>query len=141
MKPDAYLHKRCLYQIQKTVVGPIEFGYTFIYDDGIVVDPVALDFEKDELAICSTIVDLHNWCLLTTRKLISVVDKKTSVADMEQSKLLSYGRFKNQEEKKFTKGKILNEQGEELQYWIEVGVASMVMIQGIKTRTLLQEKK
>lgn len=98
------------------------------------------DFQEEEIAICSTKIDAENWSLLTTQRLLTKSKNNLRVTEIEFASHVSYGDFKGYLYPNFTTGTIVTAEGDTFEYFIETGKASMVMVQGVKTRIQIQNK-
>lgn len=90
------------------------------------------ELHNDELIICSIIIDADNFSVLTTKKLVTLQNGILSSGSLINSTDQFYGNFKS-EAQRFSLGSVELENGEILEYFIETGRASMIMIQGVKT--------
>ncbi|WP_137905996.1 hypothetical protein [Chryseobacterium sp. 2VB] len=137
-KNDQSKHRICISKIKRTTIKPYDaFQWTKFYEDNYsfydAYPGISIQLNAEELLICSTIIDLDNYSILTTQKLI------TSEKGVLESGLIIhaenglYGNFKGHGNEKFTFGKIILENGKILKYFIETGKASMVMVNGVKT--------
>ncbi|MCC3216517.1 hypothetical protein LIV57_14720 [Chryseobacterium sp. X308] len=137
-KTDRAKHRICISKIKRRTIQPYDvFQWTSFYEDNQTFfnayPNIPIQLKEEELLICSTIIDLDNYSILTTQKLI------TSEKGVLESGLIIhaenglYGNFKGHGNEKFTFGKIILENGKILKYFIETGKASMVMVNGVKT--------
>ncbi|MEP4091616.1 hypothetical protein [Reichenbachiella sp.] len=139
-KSDEQIHKICVRNITKSLMEDANLKYTQIFKkiEEVNIDEVILATE--EIPICSTILDKHNWSLLTTQRLITKKEGTILETDIETANNLKYGDFKGYQDKEITMGKVETSDGEELEYFIETGKTSMVMVQGVKTRIQIQNR-
>lgn len=114
--------------------------FSSIYDLDNQHFPLSLKLAQNELLICSVILNSENWSLLTSQRLISVVDKERKQINMNEAELKSYGMFKDTYKKVYTLGQLKDKKGTFFNYHIETGKASMIMVQGVKMRLLLNPK-
>ena len=98
---------------------------------------ILIEVDEAELIICSTVIDEHNFSILTSRKLITNENGEFNLGHMDAATHLSFGHFKDV--KPFTFGIIQLKNGIDIKYFIETGKASMMMIQGVKTLIRTQE--
>ncbi|WP_250253837.1 hypothetical protein [Chryseobacterium sp. Marseille-Q3244] len=94
---------------------------------------ISIKLTDSELLICSIIIDTNNYSILTTQKLITSENGIVNFGEIKEAEIKNYGDFKDYKTENFTFGKISLKQEKELKYFIEIGKASMVMIQGVKT--------
>jgi hypothetical protein len=89
----------------------------------------------NELPIAITHVDIDNWTLLTTKKIISNI--KGVLRQTFASKVVNWtwGDFKGYKEKPTTLGHLTLDDNTTLNILTETGKASMIMIYGIMTLT------
>ena len=102
--------------------------------------PLSLKLAQNELLICSVILNSENWSLLTSQRLISVIDKERKQININEAEHKSYGMFKDTYRKEYTLGQVKDNKNAIFNYLIETGKASMIMIQGVKMRLLLNPK-
>jgi len=139
-KSDKSIHNICIAKIKRSTMKPYDFKWTTFYenDSKALFQNFPFELSDDELIICSTIIDSNNFSILTTRKLITNEDGILSFGSLINAKNLLYGEFKSKNED-FTFGKVELENGEFLKYFIEIGKASMIMVQGVKTSIDIQQ--
>lgn len=139
-KTDQQIHKICIRNITKSLGDDAELRCTKIFfkNDELNINEVTL--LPNEIPICSTIIDVNHWSLLTTQRLLTKKGDTIFIADIETANNRLYGDFKGVQGKAFTIGRIETSEGNELEYFIETGKSSMVMVQGIKTRVQIQNK-
>jgi hypothetical protein len=140
MKSDRSIYNICVASIKRSTIKPYNFKLTKLYEDDSKDHFVHFPFEIDEqeLVICSTIIDHDNFSFLTTRKLITNNKGNLRSGSLINAKNKSYGGFKNKTSE-FTLGNVILENGENLNYFIEINTASMIMIQGLKTLIQIQQ--
>ncbi len=96
---------------------------------------IELELLDNELIICSTVIDIDNFSVLTTRKLVTKEKGILLSGNLNDAKDKLYGDFKGVLRKEpFTFGMVQLDNGNDLQYFIETGRASMIMIYGVRTR-------
>lgn len=120
---------------------PYDFKWTKFYDAKTDYPNTELSFnlEENELIICSTIIDVDNFSILTTRQLVTKRQGQIYSGYIQGAIDKQYGDFKGHKDKSITHGQVQLINGKELNYFIETGKASMVMIHGV--RTLLRTTK
>lgn len=140
-KSDKSLHNICIAAIKRSTMKPYDFKWTMFYefDQGIPASGLPIIETGNERMICSTFIDAENYSILTTRQLITKQNGQLSSGSMDGAIDKAYGDFKGYQDKLFTVGQILLQNGTELNYFIETGRASMVMIYGV--RTLIRTSK
>ena len=141
MRDDSSIHKICILAIKKSLMDTAELSFTSIYENRDSKLPFQLGLNFSELPICSTIKDSDNWSILTTQRLLSKINSVFTEANMETAQNRYYGDFKGYKSEQFTLGKVENSIGEEIEYLIETGKSSMVMVQGVKKRILIQQNQ
>lgn len=141
MKTDKSIHNICIAAIKRRTRKPYDFKWTRFYESNAeFANPVLINnMAEDELIICSTIIDENNYSILTTRRLLTKQDGQLIIGNLEGAKDKLYGDFKGYKVKGFTFGKVELQSGAELSYFIETGIASMVMVYGVST--LIQTTK
>lgn len=91
------------------------------------------NFIETELPILQTFIDINNWTLITTRQIISCLDKNTKSTYADKVVSWQWNGFKGYQKQNFTIGRLELENDETLQILIEPGSASMVTIYSIMT--------
>lgn len=137
-KNDQSKHRICISKIKRTTIKPYDsFQWTKFYENNHsfydAYPDIPIQLNEEELLICSTIIDLDNYSILTTQKLITLENGVLESGLIIDAKNGLYGNFKGYENEKLTFGKIILEQGKTVKYFIETGKASMVMVYGVKT--------
>jgi len=137
-KNDQSKHRICISKIKRTTIKPYDaFQWTKFYEDNYsfydAYPGISIQLNEEELLICSTIIDLDNYSILTTQKLITLEKGVLESGLIIHAENGLYGNFKGYGNEKFTFGKIILEHGKILKYFIETGKASMVMVNGVKT--------
>lgn len=122
---------------------PYDFKWTRFYEenaDFINSFPgIAIDLSPNELVICSTVIDIDNFSVLTTQKLTTKEEGGFLSGNLSGATDKLYGDFKGMLKKEpLTFGKVQLDTGNELRYFIETGNASMVMIHGVRTRIRIE---
>lgn len=120
---------------------PYDFKWTQFYDinSDFPYSGLQLNLTKDELIICSTVIDNENYSVLTTQKLVTVENGIERMGELNGAEDKGYGDFKGYKDDSITHGLIELENGDELKYFIETGKASMVMIHGLRTLIRTQD--
>lgn len=141
MKTDRSIYNICIAAIKRHTFKPYDYPYTRFYESNAEFANPALIINKaeDELIICSTIIDENNYSILTTRRLFTKQEGQLNVGEIQGATDKRYGDFKGYKDKGFTFGKVELQSGAELNYFIETGIASMVMVYGVST--LIQTTK
>ena len=139
-KSDKSKHNICIASIRRKTIKPYDFKWTKFYESNSDFSDteIQLALTKDELIICSTVIDVDNYSILTTRRLITKEKGLENIGSLEGAADKLYGDFKGYKDKLFTLGKVQLHNGDELKYFIETGKASMIMINGIRTLIHIQ---
>jgi hypothetical protein len=142
-KSDKSIHNICIAAIKRATMKPYDFRWTRFYEKNeafrILYPGIAIELADNELIICSTIIGEDNFSILTTRKLVTKEMGVVVSGDISTAGHSTYGSFKrSQSASPFTFGLIRLDNGNELKYFIETGIPSMVMIHGVKTSIRLQ---
>lgn len=137
-KNDQSKHRICISKIKRTTIKPYDaFQWTKFYEDNHsfydAYPGISIQLNEEELLICSTIIELDNYSILTTQKLITLENGILESGLIIDAKNGLYGNFKGYGNEKFTFGKIILENGKTVKYFIETGKASMIMVYGVKT--------
>jgi hypothetical protein len=141
-KSDKSIHNICIASIKRSTIKPYDFKSTGFYEGKEIFfslyEGLINDFAEEELPVCSTIIDAENWSVLTTRRLLTNESGQLLITTGFTKVIgISYGDFKGHGQQVFTLGNLRFENGTKMNYFIETGRASMVMINGIKTRIRL----
>jgi hypothetical protein len=135
-KSDKSLYNICIASIKRRTIKPYDFRWTQFYnsDPGsrLLFQSFPIEFAEDEFVICSTIIDPDNYSILTTRKLFTSHKGKIEWGSLVNAKNKWYGEFKSKTDL-YTLGEIELFTGEKLEYFVETGKASMIMISGVRT--------
>ena len=120
---------------------PYDFKWTKFYESNSDFSYSGLHqyLTENELFICSTVIDADNYSILTTQRLITKQNGQDNIGNIEGATDKLYGDFKGYKDKLFTFGQIQLKNGADLNYFIETGKASMIMIHGIRTLIRTQE--
>ncbi len=115
---------------------PYDFKWTQFYETNSDFLYLGLlsDLAENELIICSTVIDADHYSILTTQRLITKESGQLGIGALEGAIDKSYGDLKDYRDKKIsTFGQIQLKNGQDMNYFIETGRASMVMVQGVRT--------
>lgn len=139
-KTDKSKHNICIASIKRKTIKPYDFQWTKFYESNaeFPYSGLKLNLTENELIICSTVIDFENYSILTTQKLITVKDEVENIGSLINAEDNEYGDFKSQTEA-FTFGSITLQNGSNLEYFVETGNASMIMIYGVRTLLRTQE--
>lgn len=120
---------------------PYDFKYTKFYESNtdFQYSKLQLELIKNELIICSTVIDSNNYSILTTQKLITNENGFVSIQNLIGAINKGYGDFKGYKNDSFTFGLVQLENGNDFKYFIETGKASMIMIHGLRTLLRTQQ--
>ena len=135
-KSDTSIHKICTKQIEKCLMDSAILKYSSIHSLENQNFKIDLNRTLNELLICSIYIDSNNWSVLTTRYLYSCINSVKTKTSMSNASLLTYGMLKVKGV--ITKGKIKDVNENEIEFFIEVGEASMVMVQGVRQIIVIQ---
>jgi hypothetical protein len=142
-KSDKSKHNICVASIKRSTMKPFDFRWTKFYefnsDFEDAYPDLQLNFAEDELIICSTVIDHNNFSILTTQKIITKDKGLDTTGSLEGATDKFYGNFKDYKNALFTFGQIQLHNGSELNYFIETGRASMIMIHGVRTLIKIQQ--
>ncbi|GEN72623.1 hypothetical protein [Chryseobacterium lathyri] len=135
-KSDQSLYNICIASIKRKTIKPYDFKWAQFYDSDsnpkLLFQNFPIDFEKEELIICSVIIDSDNYSILTTRKLVTNNKGNIEFGNLINAKNKWYGEFKSKTDQ-YALGEVELVTGERLPYFIETDKASMIMIYGINT--------
>ncbi|WP_336689094.1 MULTISPECIES: hypothetical protein [unclassified Chryseobacterium] len=139
-KSDKSLHHICIAKIKRCTMKPYDFKWSTFYenDSKNLFTNYPFELHNDELIICSIIIDADNLSVLTTKKLVTLQNGILSSGSLINSTDQFYGNFKS-ETQRFSLGSVELENGKILEYFIETGRASMIMIQGVRTMIQIQQ--
>ena len=136
-KSDKSKHNICVASIKRSTKKPYDFKWTKFYESNAdfqkINSKLQLDYAENELIICSTIIDLNNYSILTTQRLITRENGIENAASLTGAICKFYGDFKGIKEGSFTLGLVQLQNGSDLKYFIETGKAAMIMICGVRT--------
>lgn len=140
-KPDKSIHNITIASIKRSTMKPYDFKWTKFYNSNseFSYQGLPLNLTEDEMIICSTIIDGENYSIITTQKLITVVNGREQSENLMGATDKGYGDFNGCRDDSVTFGLVELENGDDLKYFIETGKASMIMIHGV--RTLIRLKK
>ena len=134
-KTDKSKHNISIAAIKRSTFNPYDYALTKFYESNsdFPYSGIKLDLTKNELIICSTVVDPENYSVLTTQKLITKENGIENAGNLIGAKDKFYGDFKGYKDDSITFGLVELKNGTELKYFIETGKASMIMIHGVRT--------
>lgn len=137
-KTDQAKHRICISKIKRSTIKPYDdFQWTQFHENNHSFSNahpnIPIQLNEEELLICSTIIDLDNYSILTTQKLVTSENGVLESGLIMNAENGFYGNFKGYGNEKVTFGKIILENGKILKYFIETGKASMIMVYGVKT--------
>ncbi|CAM1357395.1 hypothetical protein [Tenacibaculum halocynthiae] len=139
-KSDKSKHNICIASIKRSTFKPYDYKFTKFYESNgeFTYSGIGLELKENELIICSTVIYSDNYSILTTQRLISNKARIKTIGKLINSKDNGYGMFKSTKDD-FVFGSIRLESGIDLEYFIETGKASMIMIHGVRTLIRTQE--
>jgi len=136
-KSDKSKHNICVASIKRSTMNPYDFKWTKFYDCNsdlqYTYPELQLDLVENELFICSTIIDIDNYSILTTQRLITKEKGIENVGNLTGATDKLYGDFIGHKGDSFTFGLVQLIRGADMKYFIETGKASMIMIHGVRT--------
>ena len=134
-KTDKSKHNISIAAIKRCTFKPYDYNLTKFYESNIEFDysDINIELQENELIVCSTVIDSRNYSILTTQKLITRKGENFFSETLIGAKDKGYGDFKGYNKEKFTFGVVELANGSELEYFIETGKASMIMIHGVRT--------
>ncbi|WP_299619311.1 hypothetical protein [uncultured Tenacibaculum sp.] len=133
-KTDKSKHNICIAAIKRSTIKPYDYKFTKFYESNeeFPYNDIDINLRENELIICSTVVNANNYSVLTTQRLITNKNNIVATGELTNSKDKGSGMFKSMKDD-FVFGSLTLENGSDLEYFIETGKASMIMINGIKT--------
>lgn len=141
-KSDQSLCNICISSIKRKTMKPYDFKWTQFFDldsnPKLLFQNFPIDFAEEELIICSTLIDPDHYSILTTRKLITKNNGIVESGSLINAKNKWYGEFKSKTEL-YTLGEVELSTGKRLNYFVETGRASMIMIYGVRTFVFLSQ--
>ena len=134
-KTDKSKHTISIASIKRSTFKPYDYKLTKFYESNLEFSDsgIKIELNKNELIICSTIVNLENYSVLTTQKLITKENGTERIGNIIGATDKGYGDFKGYKDDSFTFGIVELKNGTDLKYFIETGKASMIMIYGVRT--------
>lgn len=119
---------------------PIDYPLTKVFETNLLMDidetiSSAFGHIENELPIALTHVDQNNWTLLTTRQIISNINGDLKQTLTENVIQRNWNDFKGYKDKSTTLGQLTLADNTILDFIIETGKASMIIIYGIMTLT------
>lgn len=139
-KTDKSKHNVCITSIKRSTFRPYEYKFTKFYEPNNEFPylGIGIKLKNNELLICSTVIDANNYSILTTQRLITNKTRIETIGDLTNSKDNGYGMLKSTKGE-FVFGSVKLENGTDLEYFVETGKASMIMIHGVRTLIRTQE--
>ena len=139
-KTDKSKHNICIASIKRSTLKPYDYNFTKFYESNgeFPYSEIGIELKEKELIICSTVIESDNYSVLTTQRLITNKSGIVTVGELTNAKDNGYGMFKSTKED-FVFGSVSLENGIELEYFVETGKASMIMIHGVRTLIRTQE--
>jgi hypothetical protein len=138
MKDDKYYYDVVISSIKRHTIKPIDFLYSKIWEKDVSINQyyagMGIELDEGELSICSVLIDIDNWTILTTRKIITSIDGIRTECYFNEISNYKYNAIRDYK-KEYYLGDIILKNGENMNFLIESGKASMIMIYGIKTRS------
>jgi hypothetical protein len=139
-KSDESIRRICVASIKRHTIKPIDYPLTTVFETQFLADideTITSTFRhfENELPIALTHVDETSWTLLTMRQIISNINgnvKQTLTESVIQRK---WNDFKGYKDKSTTLGQLTLADNTTLDFIIETGKASMIIIYGIMTLT------
>lgn len=143
-KSDKSIYNVCIAAIKRTTFKPYNYKWARFYESNLDFEDaypeIQLNFAENELIICSTIISLNNFSILTTQKLITKEEGVENSGSLLNAIDKRYGDFKGGfNDDPYTFGLVQLQNGSILKYFIEIGKASMIMIYGVRTLITLQQ--
>ena len=138
-KTDKSKHNICIAAIKRSTIKPYDYKFTKFYESNeeFPYNDIDINLRENELIICSTVINANNYSVLTTQRIITNKNNIVATGELTNSKDKGSGMFKSMKDD-FVFGSITLENGSDLEYFIETGKASMIMINGIKTLISIQ---
>lgn len=139
-KTDKSKHNICIASIKRSTFKPYDYKFTKFYEsnDEFPYSEIGFELKENELIICSTVIESNNYSILTTQRLITNKAGIKTIGELINSKDNGCGMFKSTKDD-FVFGSISLEGGIDLEYFVESGKASMIMIHGVRTLIKTQE--
>lgn len=136
MKSDRSIRDICIAAIKRKTIKPYDFAFTRFFEKETFaqIDRTFFsmaDFNDDELPISQVVIDLNNWTVVSTGKIVSCINGKQTIVFPENVVSWDWALFKN--ESPFVNGKLYSKDGESFEFFIETGRASIVQINSIST--------
>lgn len=139
-KTDKSKHNICIASIKRSTFKPYDYKFTKFYESNgeFSYSGIEIELKEKELIICSTVIDSDNYSILTTQRLVTNKAGIKTVGELTNSNDNGYGMFKSTKED-FVFGSVSLEDGIDMEYFVETGKASMIMIKGVRTLIKTQE--
>lgn len=136
-RSDQVIHRFSIYEIKRHTFKPYVFRWANFYEsysDFLQLYPaIQLDMAEDELIICSTVIDVNNYSLLTTRRIVTKENGIENIGDMTNATQNTPPLQFKLEKYNYVFGTLQLQNGTVFRYFIEAGKASMVIEYGIRT--------
>jgi hypothetical protein len=138
MKKDSSIRNICVAAIKRHSFKPIKFPLTRLYETESLSE-VYTEIMKvvrgmdNELPICQTFIDSSNWTLVTTKRIISSVNKEIQETCADKVTSWHWEDFKGIGKNEVSIGKIELEDKRNMKIYLETGNGSMVTIYAIMT--------
>jgi hypothetical protein len=137
-KSDETIHGICIASIKRNTIKPYDFKWSHFWetksDFENYYQGLVTNFEPEEIPICSTVLDSNNWSVLTTRRLITNKASQLTERNIGDAFQRFPGDFKGLRDKEITMGTLEFKDGRKMEYFVETGRASIIMVYGIQTR-------
>ncbi|SFD16814.1 hypothetical protein SAMN05518672_101846 [Chitinophaga sp. CF118] len=131
-KSDKSIHNICIVSIKINTMKPYNFKWTRFYEENTdftnAFPGIEIEFSDNELIICSTVIDMDNFSVLTTRKLTTKEHGILLSGELNNATYKHSGDLKEHASGPLAFGLIQLNNGNTLKYFIETGKASMVMV-------------
>ncbi len=141
VKSDNSLRKLVVSSIKRHTIKPFDFLYMTLFENQLLSEiksEIITKFNnlENELPIAMTFIDNNNWTLLTTRRIISNIDGNIQIASHDSVLEWKWNDFKGYKDKPITYGQLKLIDEIVINFHIETGRASMIMIYGIRSLTI-----
>ena len=137
-KSDKSIHNICIASIKRSLKKPYDFKWSSFYNNRQDFEDrfkgLITDFHENELPVCSVLIDSENWSIVTTRRILTKENSNHSEILISKSRHLLFGNFKGYKGQKYSFGEIESKiDKRKMNYFIETGSASMIMVKSIQT--------
>lgn len=142
-KSDRSVHNIVVAAIKRCVLDDYDFEMTHYYEskeEFLIFHGEVIEMAEEEIPICSVIIDKYNWTIMTTRRLMT--SEKGLLTQASTRHVLGgiyYGDFRGCRFPAQTIGRVLLENGSKMNFFMETGRASVVMIHGLRIRCSLMQ--